>query len=61
MDAERFDALLRTFSETPDQAMSAARILEWSVVRSIRTYHSYVGEDKKTTFCLYDGPSLEAV
>ena len=23
--------------------------------------HSYVGEDKKTTFCVYDGPTPEAI
>jgi Nickel responsive protein SCO4226-like len=37
------------------------RIVERNTDERVTWIHSYVGEDGKKTFCVYDGPSPEAI
>lgn len=36
-------------------------IVERNAEQDVTWIHSYVSEDKKKTFCVYDGPSPEAI
>jgi Protein of unknown function (DUF4242) len=57
----------RTFAEglhIPIDAAGASvcsNVIDVNAQQSVTWVHSYVTEDKLKTFCLYDGPSPEAV
>ena len=57
----------RTFPEglhIPIDAAGAtvcSNVIDVNAQQSVTWVHSYVTEDKSKTFCLYDGPSPEAV
>ena len=36
-------------------------VIEQNAEEGVTWVHSYVTEDKRTTFCVYDGPSPEAI
>jgi len=36
-------------------------VVERNAERDVTWVHSYVSEDKKKTFCVYDGPNPEAI
>lgn len=38
-----------------------APVLEGNAGEGVTWVHSYVSEDEKTTFCIYDAPSPEAI
>ncbi|MGN6869942.1 MAG: DUF4242 domain-containing protein [Solirubrobacteraceae bacterium] len=37
------------------------RVIDTNAQEGVTWVHSYVSEDKHTTFCVYDGPSPEAI
>ena len=37
------------------------RVIERNELEGVTWLHSYVSEDKRRTFCVYDGPSPEAI
>jgi uncharacterized protein DUF4242 len=39
----------------------AAAVVERNADAGVTWLHSYVSEDRKKTFCVYDGPSPEAI
>jgi hypothetical protein len=57
----------RTFPEglglpISEEGETAARgIVDANADLGVTWVHSYVSEDKETTFCVYDGPSPEAI
>lgn len=59
--------VLRTFPEglhmplTAEGATSCERIGERNMEAQVTWVRSFVSTDKRTTFCVYDGPSPEAV
>lgn len=46
---------------TEDGAKTFAKVAEVNAADGVNWLHSYVGPDKKKTFCVYDGPSPEAI
>jgi hypothetical protein len=46
---------------TPDGAKACLAVVENNEREAVTWVHSYVTNDKKTTFCIYDGPSPEAI
>ena len=46
---------------TPEGAKECRAVVECNVDGAVTWLHSYVSVDKKKTFCIYDGPSPEAV
>jgi len=57
----------RTFPEgvaipaTADGAKACLAVVDGNAVEGVTWVHSYVTTDKSLTFCVYDGPSPEAV
>jgi Nickel responsive protein SCO4226-like len=57
----------RTFSEglaipVDDQGAKTCQVVvDGNATEGVTWVHSYVTTDKRTTFCIYDGPSLEAI
>ena len=57
----------RTFPEglgiaaTDDGARACLAVVENNADAGVTWVHSYVTEDKRKTFCIYDGPSPEAI
>lgn len=57
----------RTFPEglqiptTPDGASALARVVDNNAQQGVTWVCSYVSDDKRSTFCIYDGPSPEAI
>lgn len=45
----------------PDGAATALSVTEKNAEQDVTWIHSYVSQDKKKTFCVYDGPSPEAI
>ena len=46
---------------TPEGAATCRAVIEHNAVGSVTWLHSYVSADDRTTFCVYDAPSPEAV
>lgn len=46
---------------TAEGAASVASVVANNGALSVTWVHSYVSEDEKKTFCIYDGPDPEAV
>ena len=46
---------------SPQGAEAAAAIVAKNAELGVTWVHSYVTPDKKKTFCIYDGPSPEAI
>jgi hypothetical protein len=45
-----------------DEGANACRdVVDKNADHGVTWVHSYVSEDKKTSFCVYDGPSPEAI
>jgi uncharacterized protein DUF4242 len=42
-------------------AKASQAICDINLEEDVTWLHSYVSEDKKTTFCIYDGPSPDAI
>lgn len=57
----------RTFSgglgiaATDQGARTCLAVVENNAAEGVTWVHSYVTEDKRKTFCIYDGPSPEAI
>jgi hypothetical protein len=57
----------RTFIEglgiptTDDGARACLSVIENNTEKGVTWLHSYVTEDRRKTFCVYDGPSPEAI
>ncbi|MFT3692073.1 MAG: DUF4242 domain-containing protein [Kofleriaceae bacterium] len=57
----------RTFSEglhiptTNDGATACLNVVGNNAHQGVTWVHSYVSEDKTKTYCIYDGPSPEAI
>jgi len=57
----------RTFPEglaipmTEDGAAACLGVVGKNAEHGVTWVHSYVSQDKKQTFCVYDGPSPEAI
>ena len=57
----------RTFPEglripiNPDGAKACASVVDNNGREGVTWVHSYVSEDLRKTFCIYDGPSPEAI
>ena len=49
----------RTFPDRPRIPVGA--VLEGNADGGVTWVHSYVSEDKRKTFCIYDAPSPEAI
>jgi hypothetical protein len=45
----------------PQGAQIAATVIANNAQQGVTWVHSYVTPDKKRTFCIYDGPSPEAI
>jgi len=44
-----------------DGAQACLGVVDKNVEQDVVWIHSYVSKDKKTSFCVYDGPSPEAI
>jgi uncharacterized protein DUF4242 len=42
-------------------ALACLRVVDNNATEGVNWLHSYVTPDKGTTFCIYDGPSPEAI
>ena len=57
----------RTFPEglgiaaTEDGARACLAVVENNAAAGVTWVHSYVTEDKRKTFCIYDGPTPESI
>jgi hypothetical protein len=57
----------RTFPEgllvpiTPEGAQSCLNVVDKNATSGVTWVHSYVADDKKSSFCIYDGPNPEAI
>ncbi len=57
----------RTFTEGLQIPMDAAgcevvkKVVETNATEGVTWVHSYVSDDRRNTFCVYDGPSPEAI
>jgi hypothetical protein len=45
----------------PEGAKACLGVVERNTEQDVTWVHSYVSNDKKKTFCVYDGPSPEAI
>jgi hypothetical protein len=45
----------------PDGARTCLGVVDRNADQGVTWVHSYVSEDKATTFCVYDAPSPEAI
>jgi hypothetical protein len=48
-------------SSTADGARACLGVVENNADAGVTWLHSYVTEDRRKTFCLYDGPTPEAI
>lgn len=46
---------------TAEGAQAVLKVVEKNLDNDVTWVHSYVSEDKKKTYCVYDGPSPEAI
>ncbi len=46
---------------TPDGAMACLTVVERNAEHGVTWVHSYVSDDKRLTYCVYDGPNAEAI
>ena len=46
---------------TPEGAAACLNVVDVIADHGVTWVHSYVSEDKRTTYCVYDGPNPEAV
>jgi hypothetical protein len=46
---------------TEDGARACAGVVERNAIDGVTWVHSYVSDDRSRTYCVYDGPSPEAV
>ena len=46
---------------TEEGATACLGVVERNAEQDVTWVHSYVSEDKSTTFCVYDGPTPEAI
>ena len=46
---------------TPDGAQAALGVVERNAQEGVTWIHSYVTDDKRRTFCVYDAPTPEAI
>lgn len=46
---------------TPEGALACRAVVDTNAKQEVTWLHSYVTTDKSTTFCIYDGPSPEAI
>jgi hypothetical protein len=46
---------------TEEGATACLGVVDRNAQGGVTWLHSYVSEDKKTTFCVYDGPDPEAI
>ena len=44
-----------------DGAAACLGVVERNTEQGVTWVHSYVSDDKKTTFCIYDGPDPESI
>ena len=44
-----------------DGAKAASKVVDVNSGEHVTWVHSYVSDDKKRTYCVYDGPSPEAI
>ena len=44
-----------------DGARSCLGVVDTNATQGVTWVHSYVSDDKKKTYCVYDGPSPEAI
>ncbi|TMD79618.1 MAG: DUF4242 domain-containing protein [Chloroflexi bacterium] len=57
----------RTFADglqipiSADGATACLRVVDRNADEGVTWIHSYVTDDKKKTFCVYDGPNPEAI
>ena len=57
----------RTFTEglhvpiTDEGAATAQTVVDKNAEYGVTWVHSYVSEDKKSSFCVYDGPTPESI
>jgi len=42
-------------------AKTVATVIDGNATRNVTWVHSYVSDDRKKTFCVYDGPDPEAI
>ncbi len=54
--SERFDVPL-----TDRSAATCHRLVEKNAAVGVTWVRSYVSEDKRTTYCIYDGPDQESI
>ena len=59
MDTTRRDFL--TVAVTAAGARACATVVANNAEAGVTWVHSYVSEDRCKTFCIYDGPSVDAV
>jgi hypothetical protein len=45
----------------PDGAQAMLGVVERNAAEGVTWVHSYVSDDKKRTYCVYDAPSPEAI
>ena len=50
-----------TLPEGAEGAKACRQIVESNEVAGVTWLHSYVSDDRRKTFCVYDGPSPEAI
>ena len=46
---------------TEERANAARKVVSVNAEQQVTWIHSYVSDDKKKTYCVYDGPSPEAI
>ncbi len=46
---------------TPDGATACLTVVERNAEHAVTWVHSYVSDDKRSTYCVYDGPNAEAI
>ena len=45
----------------PDGATACLRVVDTNALQGVTWVCSYVSDDKRTTFCIYDAPTPEAI
>lgn len=50
-----------TIPMTPEGRQGTARVVDVNAAEGVTWVHSYVNPDRTKTFCIYDGPSPEAI
>jgi hypothetical protein len=46
---------------TPDGARACSSVVERNAEHGVTWLHSYVSDDGRATYCVYDGPSAESI